>query len=77
MLVGLGRSPVSVLSRKYVRIVVLYVQVSRFAPHRSLLPLRIFPQGSRGFYIRAYRASLPLQAPDMLSVRIEAIDTTR
>src|SRR5260370_36201918 len=35
------------------------------------------PQGSRGFYIRAYRASLPLHAPDMLSVRIQAIDGER
>ena len=34
------------------------------SPPRSLLPLRIFPQGSRGFYIRAYRASLPPHAPD-------------
>ena len=47
------------------------------SPPRSLLPLRIFPQGSRGFYIRAYRASLPLHAPDMLSVRIQAIDRKR
>jgi len=39
------------------------------SPPRSLLPLRISPQGSRGFYFRAYRASLPLHAPDMLSVR--------
>jgi len=41
------------------------------SPPRSLLPLRIFPQGSRGSYIRAYRASLPPHAPDMLSVRIQ------
>ena len=47
------------------------------SPPRSLLPLRISPQGSRGFYIRAYRASLPLHAPDMLSVRIQAIDRKR
>jgi hypothetical protein len=47
------------------------------SPPRSLLPLRIFPQGSRGFYIRAYRASLPPHAPDMLSVRIQAIDRKR
>jgi len=38
-------------------------------PLRSLLPLRVSPQGSRDFYIRAYRASLPPHAPDMLSVR--------
>jgi hypothetical protein len=35
------------------------------------------PQGSRDFYIRAERASLPLHAPDMLAVRIQAIDGTR
>jgi hypothetical protein len=34
-------------------------------------------QGSRDFYIRAERASLPLHAPDMLAVRIQAIDGTR
>ena len=32
------------------------------------------PQGSRGFYIRAHRALLPPHAPDMLTVRIQAID---
>jgi hypothetical protein len=47
------------------------------SPPRSLPPLRIFPQGSRGFYIRAYRASLPRHAPDMLSARIQAIDRKR
>ena len=47
------------------------------SPPRSLLPLRIFLQGSRGFYIRAYRASLPPHAPDMLSARIQAIDRKR
>jgi len=46
----------------------------------SLLTSQVVPtaaltaQGSRGFYIRAYRASLPLHAPDMLAVRIQAID---
>ena len=35
------------------------------------------PLGSRGFYIRAYRASLPPQAPDMLTVRFQAIDGVR
>ena len=34
------------------------------------------PQGSRGFYVRAYRALLPPHAPDMLTVRIQAIDGT-
>ena len=44
---------------------------------RSLLPLRIPPQGSRDFYVRASRASLPPHAPDMLTVRIQAIDGAR
>src|SRR5450759_4939163 len=44
---------------------------------RSFLPLHKVPQGSRDFYIRAERASLPLHAPDMLAVRIQAIDGTR
>jgi hypothetical protein len=44
---------------------------------RSFLPLRNVPQGSRDFYIRAERASLPLHAPDMLADRIQAIDGTR
>jgi hypothetical protein len=44
---------------------------------RSFLPLRNVPQGSRDFYIRAERASLPLHAPNMLAVRIQAIDGTR
>ena len=33
-------------------------------------------QGSRGFYVRAYRALLPPHAPDMLTVRIQVIDGT-
>ena len=44
------------------------------SPPRSFLPLRILPQGSRGFYVRAYRA--PPHAPDMLTVRIQVIDGT-
>jgi hypothetical protein len=44
---------------------------------RSFLPLHKVLQGSRDFYIRAERASLPLHAPDMLAVRIQAIDGTR
>src|ERR1700687_4583743 len=44
---------------------------------RSFLPLHNVPQGSRDFYIRAERASLPLHAPDMLAVRIQALDGTR
>ena len=30
-------------------------------------------QGSRGFYVRAYRALLPPHAPDMLTVRIQVL----
>src|ERR1019366_1181845 len=44
---------------------------------RSFLPLRLLPQGSRDFYIRAERASLPPHAPDMLAVRIQVIDGAR
>jgi len=36
----------------------------------------ILPQGSRGFYIRAYRALLPPHAPGMLTVRTQVIDGT-
>ena len=39
------------------------------SPPRSFPPLRIQPQGGRGFDIRAERASLPPHAPDMLAVR--------
>lgn len=47
-----------------------YVQASTVcSPPRSLLPLQVSPQGSRDFYLRAYRALLPPHAPDMLSVR--------
>src|SRR5262249_50731472 len=46
-------------------------------PPRSLLPLRVNPQGSRGLYIRAERASLPSHASDMLSARLQAIGGTR
>lgn len=47
------------------------------SPPRSFLPLRVLTQGSRDFYIRAYRASLPPHVPDMLAVRIQAIDGAR
>src|SRR5271157_1015375 len=55
----------------------LYVQASKFAclPDRSYAA--VLPQGSRDFYFRAERASLPPHAPDMLTVRIQAIDGTR
>jgi hypothetical protein len=46
------------------------------SPPRSFLPLRVLLQGSRGFYIRAYRALLPPHAPDMLTVRTQVIDGT-
>src|SRR5580693_8683250 len=46
------------------------------SPPRSFLPLHILLQGSRGFYVRAYRALLPPHAPDMLTVRIQVIDGT-
>jgi len=47
------------------------------SPPRSFPPLRILPQGGRGFDIRAERASLPPHAPDLLTVRTQAIDSTR
>jgi hypothetical protein len=40
------------------------------SPPRSLLPLRLAPHGSRGFYVRASRGLLPPHAPDILTVRI-------
>src|SRR5215472_2449537 len=43
---------------------------------RSYPPLRILPQGSRGFYVRAHRALLPPHAPDMLTARLQAIGGT-
>src|SRR5207253_627107 len=52
---------------------VMFRPPSLLAP-RSFLPLRILPQGSRGFYVRAYRA--PPHAPDMLTVRIQVTDGT-
>src|SRR6516164_8464703 len=55
-----------------------YVQASEFASSpRSLLPLRVSPQGSRDFSVRAYRALLPPHAPDMLSAGIQVIDGKR
>jgi hypothetical protein len=39
-------------------------------------PLHLHSQGSRGVYVRAYRASFPPHAPDMLTVWIQAIDDT-
>jgi len=45
--------------------------VSQIVPTAAVLP-----QGSRDFYFRAERASLPPHAPDMLTVRIQAINGT-
>src|SRR5262249_26590568 len=47
------------------------------SPPRSSLPLRILPQGSRGFYVRAERGSLPPRASDMLTARRQAIGGAR
>jgi hypothetical protein len=44
---------------------------------RSFPPLQLSPQGGRGFYIRAERASSPPHAPDILSARLQAIGGTR
>ena len=54
----------------------LDVPASKFAlpPDRSYRCILL--QGSRGFYVRAYRALLPPHAPDMLTVRIQVIDGT-
>ncbi len=46
------------------------------SPPRSSLPLRILPQGGRGFYVRAERGSLPPRASDMLTARRQAIGGT-
>ena len=53
------------------------VPASKFAhpPDRSYR-CEYPPQGSRGFYIRAYCALLPPHTPDMLTVRTQAIDGT-
>src|SRR6266516_6535900 len=53
----------------------LDVPASKFAlpPDRSYRR-EILLQGSRGFYVRAYRALLPPHAPYMLTVRIQVID---
>jgi len=50
----------------------LSLLVSQIVPTAAILP-----QGSWDFYFRAERASLPPHAPDMLSVRIQAIDGKR
>jgi hypothetical protein len=79
----LGRLPASVLrlttSRRPVfrgcRYSLMFRPPSLLTP--QIVPTAaILPQGSRGFYVRAYRALLPPHAPDMLTVRIQAIDGT-
>jgi len=52
------------------------VPASKFA-HPQIVPTAAHTAARRGFYVRAYRASLPPHAPDMLTVRIQAIDGTR
>src|SRR5215472_6960052 len=56
------------------RYFVMFRPPSLLAP--LVVPLRLLPQGSWGFYVRAYCASLPPHTPDMLTVRIQAIDGT-
>ncbi len=48
----------------------LNVQARRFARHPGRSYRCASPQGSRDFYVRASRGSLPPHAPDMLAVRI-------
>ena len=48
----------------------LYVQARGFARHPGRSYRYGIPQGSRDFYVRASRGSLPPHAPDMLAVRI-------
>ena len=43
------------------------------SPPRSFLPWHLRAPGSRDFYVRAYRSSLPRCAADMLAVRIEQL----
>jgi hypothetical protein len=79
----MGRLPASIpritTSRRVVfrgcRYFVMFRPPSLLAP--QIVPTAaILPQGSRGFYVRAYRALLPPHAPDMLTVRNQVIDGT-
>src|SRR5262249_187551 len=79
----MGRLPASVArittSRRVVfrgcRYFVMFRPPSLLTP--QIVPTAaIQPQGSRGFYVRAYRALLPPHAPDMLTVRTQVIDGT-
>ena len=80
---SIGRLPVGIRERDFSagyfsRLqTFLYVQASDFARLQVAPTAANISEGSRGFYIRAYRASLPPHAPDMLSVRIQAIDRKR
>ena len=79
----MGRLPASTprmtTSRRFqfrgCRYFVMFRPPSLLAPG-SFPPLRTLPQGSWGFYVRAYCALLPPHTPDMLTVRIQAIDGT-
>jgi hypothetical protein len=46
-------------------------------PPRSLLPLQVPLQGSRGVFVQAERASLPSHALDKLAARLQAIGGAR
>ena len=79
----MGRLPASVpritTSRRVVfrgcRYFVMFRPPSLLTP--QIVPTAaILPQGSRGFYVRAYHALLPPHAPDMLTVRRQVIDGT-
>jgi hypothetical protein len=80
---NVGRLPTYVRERNFPRDVFKTAPISLCSsltvcsPHRSFPPLQLSPQGGRGFYIRAERASLPPHAPDMLSARLQAIGGTR
>ena len=54
-----------------------YVQATKFVRLPGCSHRYGYAVGGRGFYIRAERASLPPHAPDMLAVRIQAIDGAR
>ena len=79
---SVGRLPASILrttSRKAIfedADIPLCSGLQVCSPPRSFLPLRVLPQGSWDFYVRAERASLPPHAPDILTVRMQAIDGT-
>src|SRR5665213_4278825 len=79
----MGRLPATVREYDFSRVAFSTLRHSlMFRPPRLLVPQVVptaanVPQGSRDFYIRAERASLPRHAPDMLAVRIQVIDGAR